>query len=512
MEAIPLFWKGYYQGFESLLDISAKGFTESGLGGLALGMVEGSIHLVSMTATGAMAGIYQGIRGIERTLGAIRATKNGMAWDKRLREWFYYNLDKEAQSVLSDQSESSSSKNSSSHRRGNLRRRVKESTFYDILNVQPDATKPQIKKAYYNMALTIHPDKSDDLSAEEQFRQLNSIYKILMSDDSRSLYDEHGSCYVTQMSEKTDSTAQVDPYIFFSTLFGSHVVELYVGDLGISSMVDNILLLTERADTQYQANSKGFWYESAQQVRRQVRIASHLRSRIESYVNDENVTLEEFQTSCTYEADALASSLRDNFRTESLLKGIASGLIAESIEYLVAPMFRPMFGSYFEIKSLTHNLRVDRDLERAVRKAMMKYSRQTSTANTHDEVDDEDEKTNTRDDCGGMDDDGKDLDALLQAMSAPRMWNVLLDFNVNDVARTVREASRRVLYDCGPEKQLRLKKATALNALGRAFHEAFQRQVKKSVVHDKVEMTAESIHEKVKAALLESVVRDSVFK
>jgi DnaJ domain/X-domain of DnaJ-containing len=501
VEALPLIWKGYFTGFESMLDLSHKGFTESGALGFLVGLTEGSIHFATMTTTGAVAGIYQGIKGVERTLEAIRASRQGKTWDKRLREWFYYNLDQEAQSVLSDKPDNSTT---AQPPKRHLRRRVKESTYYDILSVPVDANYSEIKKAYYNLALSVHPDKSDAKSAEEQFRQLNTIYKTLMKDESRNMYDQYGSCYVTQMSVNSDSTAQVDPYIFFSRLFGSHVVELYIGDLAIASMVDNILLLTERADPHIKSKSRGFWHESMQQVRRQVQIASHLRYRIERYVNDE-VTLEEFQASCRIEADALVASLHKPYQTASLLQGISAGLMSETIQLLVANWARPMLSSFFEVKSLAQNVRVDRDLERAVRKAMIKYSRQsTDTAATQREED------ISGDDCG-MDEDGRDLDVLLQAMSVPSMWKVLVQFNVNDVSRTVREATRRVLDDCGGDHELRIRKARALHALAREFYGAFNRQTKSSRIEE-IYLDAETLHIAVKAALLESVVEDSLFK
>jgi curved DNA-binding protein CbpA len=502
LEALPLIWKGYYHGFESMLDLSHKGYTESGAFGFLVGLTEGSIYFATMTMTGAMAGIYQGAKGIERTLEAIQASRQGKTWDKRLREWFYYNLDHEVQSVLSEEP----SQATKQQPKRNLRRRVKESTYYDILNVPVDANATEIKKAYYHLALSVHPDKNDKNAAEEQFRQLNTIYKTLMKDDTRAMYDQHGSCYVTYMSVNNDSTAQIDPYIFFSSLFGSHIVELYTGDLAIASMVDNILLLTDRADPHVKSKSKQFWYESGQQVRRQVQCASHLRNRIESFVNNE-VTLDDFHTSCRVEADALAKSLHHRYQTESFLQGIASGLLSETIEVLVAQWARPMLASFFEVKSLAQNIRVDRDLERAVRMAMIKYIRQSADvsnggSNQQDDV---------GDDCG-LDEDGRDLDALLQAMSVPSMWKVLVQFNVNDLSRTIRAATRRVLDDCGANHELRMKKARALHTLGGEFYNAFQRQAKSSRIEENIDLDAETLHKAVKSALLDSVVEESLFK
>jgi hypothetical protein len=294
--------------------------------------------------------------------------------------------------------------------------------------------------------------------------------------------------------------------VFFSSLFGSHIVELYVGDLAISNMVDNILLLTERAEPQIKFKSKVFWYQSTQQVRRQVQIATHLRHRIESYVNDE-VTLPEFRASCQYEAEALASSLHKTYQTESLLQGIALGLFPETLQLLVAKFAKNMLASFFEVKNLAQNVRVERDLDRAVRKAMIKYNKQSL-----DEVRKNQNSTGDNsetDDCG-MDDDGRDLDSLLQTMAVPSMWKVLVQFNVNDVAKTVQEATRRVLDDCGADRDLRIKKARALHSLGQEFHRAFQRQTQ--MQPDNIELDAERLHRAVKTALLDSVVEESLFK
>jgi hypothetical protein len=418
VEALPLFWEGYFTGFESMLDLSNKGFSESGPFGLFAGMTEGSLHLVTNTVTGAMAGLYQGIKGIKQTIEAIRASRQGKTWDKTLREWFYYNLDQEAQTVLTDQQTGETS-TKPPPQKNHLRRRVtvKESTYYDILNIPIDANKTEIKKAYYNLALSTHPDKSEDMSAEEHFHQLNTIYKTLSDDDSRSMYDQHGSCYISYMDENTDSTAQVNPCVFFSSLFGSHIVELYVGDLAVANMADNILLLTDRADPQIKSKLKTFWFKSKQQVRRQVQIATHLRHRIESYVNDE-VSLPEFKASCQYEAEALAAALQKTYQTESLLQGIALGLFPETLQLLVTKFAKKMVASFFEVKNLAQNVRVDQDLDRAVRKAMIKYSRQSKDSMGKQENATED--ITEEDDCG-MDDDGRDLDSLLQAMLVPSM-------------------------------------------------------------------------------------------
>ncbi|GAD94372.1 mitochondrial protein import protein MAS5, putative [Paecilomyces variotii No. 5] len=70
---------------------------------------------------------------------------------------------------------------------------VKDTKFYDILGVSPDATESQLKTAYKKGALKYHPDKNGNTpEAAEKFKDLSHAYEILSDSQKRQIYDQYG--------------------------------------------------------------------------------------------------------------------------------------------------------------------------------------------------------------------------------------------------------------------------------------------------------------------------------
>jgi len=91
---------------------------------------------------------------------------------------------------------------------------VKETKFYDLLGVTPDASADDIKRSYKKMALKYHPDKNKDPSAQETFKALSVAYEVLSDDEKRKRYDQYGEKGVDQESMGADASD------VFSSLFG----------------------------------------------------------------------------------------------------------------------------------------------------------------------------------------------------------------------------------------------------------------------------------------------------
>jgi molecular chaperone DnaJ len=87
--------------------------------------------------------------------------------------------------------------------------------YYEVLGVQKDASKDQIKDAYRKLALQFHPDRNKSPEAEARFKEISEAYAVLSDDEKRRQYDSFGREGVYQRYSQEDIFRGVDFGEFF---------------------------------------------------------------------------------------------------------------------------------------------------------------------------------------------------------------------------------------------------------------------------------------------------------
>ena len=65
--------------------------------------------------------------------------------------------------------------------------------YYDVLGVARNASKEEIKKAYYKLAHKHHPDKTK--GEDKKFKEINEAYQVLGDEKKRNEYDTYGRTF-----------------------------------------------------------------------------------------------------------------------------------------------------------------------------------------------------------------------------------------------------------------------------------------------------------------------------
>lgn len=69
----------------------------------------------------------------------------------------------------------------------------RDSQYYDMLGVSPQASSAEIKRAFRKKANQYHPDKNPgDAASEKKFKEVNEAYEVLSDEQKRQAYDNFG--------------------------------------------------------------------------------------------------------------------------------------------------------------------------------------------------------------------------------------------------------------------------------------------------------------------------------
>jgi len=359
-------------------------------------------------------------------------------------------------------------------------RKVADTSFYDILEVKPNASPAEIKKNYYKVALKLHPDKNqNDPEASRKFQKLAQAYQVLSDPKLREKYDASGADAISDQS-----LPSIDPALFFSMLFGAEQFEKYIGKLYIAMHSEGICRDIQKDFERHQAGEESLpgrdvignsierelpWGMGKkdsnirrQQFVREVTCAENLVARLDRWVGGRNPdgwtksvlkeTAELAQVSFggrllraigwVYEssADQYLTSLWGNFTVDGHLQSWRDSAHSTSVKLNV---MSSMGRSAFAVKEMTE----------AVGSGMS----------------DEDQ--------------AKRDEAARQAMSSlegslPVFLQTIWDITQMDVESTLYKVCDKVLKDVSVPWQIRYRRAHALKRLGQMFRDAGQLEFK----------------------------------
>lgn len=209
---------GVVGGVGTLIAAPIIGAKESGAKGFAAGLGAGLIGAIALPILGVAQGVKELCEGVAATPAAIEASNQGKEWDEG--SWIYYTLD-EDKLILEKNPDELFEKLAVEVTE---ERTVKNREYYDLLGVEPTASEAQIKKAYYKLALKLHPDKTGSTG---EFQKVGEAYQVLSNPNLRQKYDADGC---------VEDVAFVDSSTFFSMVFGSEQFEDLVGQLKLATL------------------------------------------------------------------------------------------------------------------------------------------------------------------------------------------------------------------------------------------------------------------------------------
>ncbi len=102
--------------------------------------------------------------------------------------------------------------------------------YYKTLGVNKSASKEEIKKAYRELALKLHPDKNpNNPEATEKFKKVSEAYAVLSDDNKKSQYDQFGSTGFHQRYSQEDIFRGFNINDIFGDMFGDDVFNMFFG-------------------------------------------------------------------------------------------------------------------------------------------------------------------------------------------------------------------------------------------------------------------------------------------
>ena len=86
--------------------------------------------------------------------------------------------------------------------------------YYELLEIERDASTDEVKRAYRVAARRYHPDANpDDAEAESRFKEVANAYEVLSDPDRRRHYDRFGAGARKSIEEDTGARVFLELWV-----------------------------------------------------------------------------------------------------------------------------------------------------------------------------------------------------------------------------------------------------------------------------------------------------------
>eukprot|EP00529_Nitzschia_sp_RCC80_P000834 CAMPEP_0113501786 /NCGR_PEP_ID=MMETSP0014_2-20120614/33161_1 /TAXON_ID=2857 /ORGANISM="Nitzschia sp." /LENGTH=547 /DNA_ID=CAMNT_0000396439 /DNA_START=58 /DNA_END=1701 /DNA_ORIENTATION=+ /assembly_acc=CAM_ASM_000159 len=452
----------------------------------------------------------------------------GKIYDKKTKSWKFYYIDEELQELSVKEKELKTQQSSAGGGgQDGEERPVKDREYYDLLCVSTNATSAEIKKAYYKLARKCHPDKNpDDPEAAENFQKLGHAYNILSNDQLRAAYDKNGKSETT--AEEDMASQQMDAMVFFNVMFGSTLVEPYIGELAIAHMADSMLKQSQEdgpggglagltpeefeqlpddekekiMDEKIKAMREESEFKAA---KRQVQCAKNLRDRVKVFedIDPEKDTSQvaEFIAGCRQEASQIAAGAQGDL----YLKTIGFSLEVNAEEYLGDEQsFLGLGGFAARVKKGTSGFGSSMGLLGAGLKAA------TAGVRAMQEAEKMQKDIEERGGIEGGQINEEELAKQMQGSiddSLPAFLEFAWAANKRDIQSTLKEVCRRLFDDASVPKEIRIRRAGAVRLLGREFLDVGIKAARVNKKNNKDKTDADDIKAQLSVAAMATMAK-----
>jgi hypothetical protein len=299
---------------------------------------------------------------------------------------------------------------------------------------------------------------------------LGHAYQVLSDEKRRAAYDKNGK----QDDTAADMMNDIDPFVFFNVMFGSSLVEPYVGELWLATQADTMMsdsallegieesnLSEEERNELLAERIKELQAKSVlKQQLRQVKSAMNIRERVKSYYDDPDA----FRKGCQEEA-------------EKIVKGAYGGLYCVTIGFAMLVAADEFLGFEKTFLGLGgHLARSQRNVSGfGAQMKLLGAGIKAASAGASAMVKAEEMQKRAAEEGRELgEQDAMEMQGALDH-SLPAFLEVAWALNKTDIKKTIAASCKKLFDSADVPKEMRIKRAEAVKILGRELLAAGKR-------------------------------------